>query len=540
MSKKFVLFFVALSLFFLLTIASAEQFSVFVDGKEVMLEPDSKDPPLYDYIDLVDKVFDFQASLYPVKNFTDVGAYQYNMNLTSLQWLTQSEIDLSVWKHSVSILIPWDPIPGHAIIYITSCDNADPFTTKCYTSEISRAKEIVKSTQLPVVILFNIPNQRATWPNGQVLAEDRFVARTWTVFMKEKNNRPDLILYFPMTKATIRCMDAVEDWSRGIVSTGLLKQPITRWYPVGMSKRGQVAWLTAAYMGARRTNKIFGAAPVVYDALNFAETVLAGMSSKLGGFSFALEVYDEALPYLTQPKLLNLLTRQIDVVTPWYLPGINNVDKYVISGALDEFFMTGNDKYWYHLIERKHRLLVPMANHAFISGFDWVAQGLSAHTRHLALGEPLPVLEHVIDRELGTIELCTNHKPTKAVVYRGKPNPTTPQRLDVRLLKANVPGQCDSPAIAIDANKCYSPVDFKPTDLEPVQVETNSGTKWCMYYKENSPPPGNWAISYIIASWDKNTEIGAGVYNTPVLIFPDTTPFKSCLDSSEPCPSIYY
>ena len=62
-------------------------------------------------------------------------------------------------------------------------------------------------------VLFQVPNQPITFakdPAGNGRSEDALVAWTWYQFWMDNMTTPEQLVFFPMTKAGCRAMDAVE------------------------------------------------------------------------------------------------------------------------------------------------------------------------------------------------------------------------------------------------------------------------------------------------------------------------------------------
>lgn len=72
------------------------------------------------------------------------------------------------------------------------------------------------AAKMVVVALFQIPNQPAYFtadPLHKRRTEDAVIAFTWHQFL-ENPDEPDWLLRLPMTKAVVKAMDAVEQFTK--------------------------------------------------------------------------------------------------------------------------------------------------------------------------------------------------------------------------------------------------------------------------------------------------------------------------------------
>ncbi|HTQ10153.1 MAG TPA: PhoPQ-activated protein PqaA family protein, partial [Fimbriimonadaceae bacterium] len=176
--------------------------------------------------------------------------------------LTSGPWQGSEWNHQVVIVRPngSDAAHGMAVLYITGGE-PNPL-------DIEEAQTIADRANLPVAMLFHIPNQPIF-----DLWEDDLIAHTFERFI----DTGDLTwpLLYPMTRAAIRAMDMLEE------AAGIAKFVVT-----GASKRGWTTWLTAATGDAR----VIGIAPMVIDNLNFPAQ-MAHQIECWGGYSEQIEDY---------------------------------------------------------------------------------------------------------------------------------------------------------------------------------------------------------------------------------------------------------
>jgi PhoPQ-activated pathogenicity-related protein len=550
-----IIYFLAFGVIALFVITStnmAPHDTVYVDGEPVKIlgASQSKIPSLYHYLDLPDtKTFKWTADYTPYQE--DSGYSLYKMDLTSLKWLTDADVNLSTWKHRVTIIRPKDMTPSpNASIYISRCDNQEG-QEACWASELKRAMDFSLGSKLLTAVLYTIPNQNMLFPlqpEKLELSEDAMISFTWEMYMTKYTDRPDWIAYFPMVKSVLRCMDAVEAWSTEMVKQKNMDKAVGKWYPWGLSKRGGTTWLLSAYMGTRYPNRIIGSAPIVYDVLNFKKVVMDSMPTKLGGFASSFKPYSNCFDsFVNNQTASDALVKQVDASVEWYQDGLARVSKLAINSAMDEFFLMGNDRFWFETIQKPnpkhfHRLLVPTANHSFHQGGEWLTAALVSHVIGLIGGNgvaALPVVEGTVDHVKHTIQLCADQKPTKSQLWYASPNPTIPQRIDYRMTKPVIEGGCLPPAV-VQGQTCMSIAQWAtPIELEIGQKEG----KWCSSFQHDgsSPDPIQWTSYYIISTWNKDGAIGGGLtYNSPILITPDALPFpnSSCIGPKGPetCP----
>lgn len=546
------------------TTALPSEYTVYVDGAAVELPRRSRTPPLYQYMEIPDTQFQWTSNFEPIQDDQSIKVKWYLVQLTSLQWLTTEETSSSVWNHNVLVGIPYGTpiISSKAMLYITACSKTAPITNSCYNKEAALMGQVAAHSGLPVVILFNIPNQSTSFPADAAatdLTEDHLVAYTWKQAMLTPS-RPDWNIYFPMSKAALRTMDAIEAWSQQMVTNGVLERPINKWFPMGASKRGAATWLLLTYLGAKQPNRIFGAAPVVYDALDFRQTIFEGMPTKLGAFTHAFLPYKPIMDLLLDATTSRHLIKHIDPIEPWYLRGTNRVKKYVIAAAQDEFFLLGNDRYWFDSIENKYRLTVPEANHGFDQGAETLLLGLANFARGQAIGARFPKVSSDVNHRTQTVIQCSDEKPTRAVYYRGEAVQTTPQRIDYRLLRGKTSATCevgqdmgpvcavrtmfDAETLPVSRNRRFGHGlnndndDASSTFIgRALELFQNRHKKWCATYTEENVPGDTYVTGWITFSWDKlGTNGVAHMYNTPAMVLPDSFAFPSCLTDPEDCP----
>ena len=171
------------------------------------------------------------------------GCTIYDLHLVSQTWQG------IVWEHHLQIY----RVDGMAHPHFCALLNTGGSGSK---SDETLGLMAAKATGGVFAILFNIPNQ----PLYGGKTEDALIAYTWNKFLETGDETWPM--HFPMAKAVLKAMDAVQAFTK---QSG---QPeIDSFLITGASKRGWTTWLA----GASRDPRIKAIAPMVIDALNAAE-----------------------------------------------------------------------------------------------------------------------------------------------------------------------------------------------------------------------------------------------------------------------------
>jgi PhoPQ-activated pathogenicity-related protein len=223
------------------------------------------------------------------------------IKLTSQKWQGAE------WKHDLVIANPPVRKGTSAILYITG-DRVD-------RADLPFMREVAKQAKMPVVALFNIPNQ----PLYEA-EEDALIAYTFGKYLETGDASWPLL--FPMTRASLTAMDAAQQWSKGGIKSFVL---------FGASKRGWTTWLA----GVSGDKRIKGIAPAVFDNLNFGAQLKHQLAS-WGKYSEMISDYTEAgLTEVLESENGKALARMTDPYS--YLSDLK-VPVLIMNGA--------NDRYW--------------------------------------------------------------------------------------------------------------------------------------------------------------------------------------------------
>jgi PhoPQ-activated pathogenicity-related protein len=203
-----------------------------------------------------------------------------------------------------------------------------------WDKELLVAAVIAQEVGTVVAGIFAIPNAPIIFssdPLQKPRTEDSLLAFAWAHFIADPSN-PEWLPRLPMTKASVRAMDAITAfWQQ---SSGSV---LTSWMVAGASKRGWTTWTVAAC-----DPRVIAIIPMVLDELNFVRNI-KHHNRAYGGWSFALKDY-----YLAN------FTRELDnpntqammnIIDPIVYTPILTMPKLILSTAGDEFLMPDNGQH---------------------------------------------------------------------------------------------------------------------------------------------------------------------------------------------------
>ena len=259
-----------------------------------------------------------------------------HLRLTSQTWRNVR------WTHDIVVVDASENSKSKdaAILYVTGGNpNA---------ADLNEAERLSKLSNMPVALLFQIPNQ-PLWG----MTEDDLIAHTFEQFLK--TGESDWPLLLPMAKSAVKAMDALQE------ATTKSKHPFKRFVVIGASKRGWTTWL----MGAVLDKRVIGIAPMVFDNLRLKEQ-LAHQLDLWGKYSEMLGDYTERgldkIVDTPQGKKL------IDIVDPWTYRERITMPKLIVNGSNDRYWSTDSlSLYWEGLQGPKYVTTVPNAVSSTIS-----------------------------------------------------------------------------------------------------------------------------------------------------------------------------
>lgn len=261
------------------------------------------------------------------------------LNVTSQRWLTDADVSRSIWYHWVAVIVPNNLNPdfsGNALLWIGGGKN-DATPPGIWDKELIVCAALAQEIGAIVASVYTIPNQPMVYyeePSGRGRSEDAMIAWAWAHYIRDPSN-PEWLPRLPMTKASIRAMDAVtEFWS---IKSG---PTLAKWVVAGASKRGWTTWT----VGACDPKRVIGIIPMVLDELDFVSNIKHHFRA-YGGWSFALDDYYKVnfTANLDHPNVAKMMS----IVDPINYVDILTMPKLILSTAGDEFLLPdNNDWYW--------------------------------------------------------------------------------------------------------------------------------------------------------------------------------------------------
>jgi PhoPQ-activated pathogenicity-related protein len=320
-----------------------------------------------------DKYLNQKDDSYQWKFVRKIGTKTSLLELTSQTWHGMT------WKHYMLVVIPEKvKFEEHALVYIGAGANGrEPKQGDILHSQLLAAK-----TMVPVVILFQVPNQPLDPANrGDDYYEDALIGETLIKVMETGDLSWALLL--PMTKSVIRAMDASQEFIKQEY-----KLDVRKFLIGGASKRGWTTWL----VGASQDPRVVGLVPIVYNNLNLMKQ-LAGHIETWGTFSPRIHDYiDRGLFKINEipsPRKIQLMK----LIDPYSYLARVKVPKLLIHGSNDPYWPVDSGKYYWDEIEgQKYMLTVPNAGHNIDVGASIfkTIDTAAAFTQMVASGEKLP------------------------------------------------------------------------------------------------------------------------------------------------------
>ncbi|MGC9052924.1 MAG: PhoPQ-activated pathogenicity-related family protein, partial [Candidatus Hydrogenedens sp.] len=303
--------------------------------------------PLEDYVNMPDSSYTYTITS---QENTITHTY-YVVDLTSQTWRSSSEVNRTLWKHWLTIIVPTSITKTKGLLIISGGNNGSSATNlRDY------AQYVAILTGAPVALLEQVPNQPLLFKDETLSrTEDQIIAYSFDKYLQTYNaGTPDPYwpVLLPMVKSAVRAMDTIEE----IVLNNHGKT-ISGFVIGGASKRGWTTWLTGAV-----DSRVIAIVPIVIDVLKM-NVQMDHQYKCYGFFSERLTPYNELHIFERMSTPGGYALRQI--VDPYSYLNNYTMPKFIINASGDEFFLPDSSRFYYNELPGEKRLrYVPNSGHS--------------------------------------------------------------------------------------------------------------------------------------------------------------------------------
>ncbi|MBI3209913.1 MAG: PhoPQ-activated pathogenicity-related family protein [Candidatus Solibacter usitatus] len=359
------------------------------------------------YVKTPDPNYKFEV----VKTIPGPGYTTFVVDLTSQAWLTEKEVNRTVWKHWLTIVKPDKVQHPTGFLYISGGSNRDAAPEKPDGFMVAMAM----NTNCVSAELRMVPNQPLSF-HGETKqrVEDSLIAYGWNQFLQ--GGSEDWLARLPMTKSAVRAMDTITSVMNTPRAGGVT---VDRFVVSGGSKRGWTTWTTAAV-----DKRVVAIVPAVIDMLNI-EPSFVHHWRVYGGWSPAIKDYldNEIMKWSGTTRYRELMK----VVEPYEYRDRLTMPKFMVNAGGDEFFLPDSAQFYYKDLKgEKLMRYVPNAKHS-LGGSD-ARESIGAYFSMIANNKPRPRFTWKFEKN-GDISVKTVDKPTEVKVWQA----TNPEKRDFRL-----------------------------------------------------------------------------------------------------------
>ncbi len=400
----------------------------------------------------------------------------YVFLMDSLTWRAADEVDRQLWTHELVLIVPTAMSNGTVFYLINGgSDPLDPLDPLFILAGIP----IATSTGSAVAVISQIPNQPLQFADQPApISEDALVAYSWAKVMDTGD--PQWAAYMPMTKASVRGMDATQEFLEVVRPDN----PVDGFVVTGFSKRGATSWLVAAV-----DPRVRAVAPGVFDVLDIPLQIERHYQA-YGFYTPAVQDYvDFGIVRRGRSPEGRFLA---SVVDPISYSELLTLPKLLLNSTGDQFFLPDSaNVYLDRLLGETLVSQLPNTDHGFSNGLFDALGVITAWYQTVLAGTPRPGLSWQSMPDGGLVVRPTR-QPLSALLWQA----TNPEARDFRLETLG-PAWTQSP-LAREADGSYL-----------VKV---------------APPPSGFT-GFLAQFQFPAPDGGVQTYSTPVMVTPDTLPF---------------
>jgi PhoPQ-activated pathogenicity-related protein len=335
------------------------------------------------------------------------------LEMTSQSWRTPQEVDRTVWKHWVTIVVPRSVRHRTALLYVSGGRTTSPAPTEA-DPEVTR---IAVATGAVGVLVQQVPNEPLTFVgDGVPRREDALIAYAWSRYLRSGD--ATWLPRLPMTKAVVRAMDTVVEFCASPVGGRL---SVDSFVVAGSSKRGWTTWTTAVV-----DPRVVAIVPLVIDVLN----VEASFRHHYRAYGFWSPAIDEYTSLHIPDWFGTREFRALEAIEdPYSYRDRLTLPKLIINATGDPLFLPDSSRFYFDKLKgEKHLRYVPNAEHS-LNGTD-AFDSVLAFFREIVEGVPRPEPTWRFEGRTA-IRVSTGTKPRPSEVRLWKA--TNPDARDFRM-----------------------------------------------------------------------------------------------------------
>ncbi len=330
------------------------------------------------------------------------------LELTSQLWHEGASFGVNqpIWKHRLTVYLPDQQRTSTCLLMLMGGARHDQSMETTPSGSVDAAR-LCSLTHAPVATLKDIPNQPLEFDDQLPRSEDDLVAWSWQKYLSNPKKQRLTPLQWPMVRSVIRAMDAIAEFAQQE------KRQIDDFYLSGASKRGWVAWLTAAH-----DHRVMAVVPLVIDVLNVHACIHHHLNV-YGRHSSAIDDYagqdHNILAHLDSPEMEQLMAD----IDPYNYRDQLFLPQFVINSSCDEFFPSDSARFYYQQLSQPCWLrYLPNASHYLGRDGNVNSDQIMASVFGALLSEnPIPEMRwHYLDD--GELELLTDTQPKSACIWQ--------------------------------------------------------------------------------------------------------------------------
>ena len=372
--------------------------------------PEPQPSPLDVYVDAPDDAYTWEVvSATPGEGYTT-----FVIDLTSQSWLTEAEVDRTLWKHWLTIVRPDEIRSPHGMLFIGGGGNGREAPTAASPLLVGPAL----ATGTVTAELGQIPNQPISFVGDDFgpRVEDQLIAYGWDKYLRSPERSSaeppadgigsaKWLARLPMTKGAVRALDTITAFMASEAGGG---ETVDQFVVAGGSKRGWTTWTTAVV-----DDRVVAIAPIVIDMLNSVPSFEHHYAA-YGFWAPAVGDYEREgiMDWMRTPEYDELLA----VTEPFSYLDRLTLPKMIINASGDQFFLPDSWQfYWGDLQGEKHLRYVANADHS-LDGSD-AAVTLGAFYASVVTGTQRPNYSWQQEGDTLVVQADSQNPPTSVVLW---------------------------------------------------------------------------------------------------------------------------